>query len=429
MEGVRARGHARPRRQLRGRVLDREPRPDGRAHRRLDHRRAGADAERRRVPGDARRVVRVHPAHRRRDRRLEHPVRREPAQRRPRRDRDEPARVAQLRARRRKATGFPIAKIAARLAVGYTLDEIPNDITKKTPASFEPTIDYVVTKVPRWAFEKLPGFGGGARHADAVRRRSDVDRPHVPGVACRRACARSSTAASGSTAIRASRSTTSLDDDELVRRAAIATPDRAFHLEAALRRGITVERLAATTMVDPWFLDQILAIVEERAALGRGRLRRHDAAAVAPRQAPRVRRRAAGVSLGHERRRGPPVAASSPASIATFKTVDTCGAEFDADTPYHYSTYEDESEVRAERRAQDRDPRQRSQPHRPGHRVRLLLRARQLRPARRRLRDDHGQLQPRDGVDRLRHVATGCTSSRSPKKTSSTSSTPSSPKA
>jgi carbamoyl-phosphate synthase large subunit len=140
-----------------------------------------------------------------------------------------------------------------------------------------------------------------------------------------------------------------LDDDELVRRAAIATPDRAFHLEAALRRGISVERLATTTMVDPWFLDQILAIVEERAALAevgldgmhRALWRRAKRLGFGDAQLAylwntttsevRKRRELAGV-------------------VATFKTVDTCGAEFEADTPYHYSTYEDESEVRASSR-------------------------------------------------------------------------------
>ena len=92
-------------------------------------------------------------------------------------------RVSRSSALASKATGFPIAKIAARLAVGYTLDEIPNDITRMTPASFEPTIDYVVTKVPRWAFEKLPGTLGSARNADAVGGRGDGHRPHVRRVA------------------------------------------------------------------------------------------------------------------------------------------------------------------------------------------------------------------------------------------------------
>ena len=92
-------------------------------------------------------------------------------------------RVSRSSALASKATGFPIAKIAARLAVGYTLDEIPNDITRATPARFEPAIDYVVTKIPRWAFEKLPGCHGRARHPHAVGGRGHGDRPHLPRVA------------------------------------------------------------------------------------------------------------------------------------------------------------------------------------------------------------------------------------------------------
>ena len=154
---VRARGHARPRGQRRDRLLDREHRPDGRAHRRQRHGRAAADADRPHLPEAARPGDRGHPRRRRRDRRLQRAVRGQPGDRRDRRDRDEPARVALVSALASKATGFPIAKIAARLAVGYTLDEIPNDITRATPASFEPTLDYVVVKWPRFAFEKFPG--------------------------------------------------------------------------------------------------------------------------------------------------------------------------------------------------------------------------------------------------------------------------------
>jgi carbamoyl-phosphate synthase large subunit len=254
-------------------------------------------------------------------------------------------RVSRSSALASKATGFPIAKIAARLAVGYTLDEIPNDITKKTPASFEPTIDYVVTKVPRWAFEKLPGSVAvlGTR-MQSVGEAMAIGRTFPESL--QKGMRSLEHGRLGLNCDPAESLYDELDDDELVRRAAIATPDRAFHLEAALRRGISVERLAATTMVDPWFLDQILSIVEERAVLAetgfdgmtRALWRRAkrlgfgdaqlaylwkvDAAEV------RRRREAAGV-------------------IVTFKTVDTCGAEFDADTPYHYSTYEDESEVRS----------------------------------------------------------------------------------
>jgi carbamoyl-phosphate synthase large subunit len=134
---------------------DRERRPDGRAHRRLGHRRAGAHLDRPRVPGDARPGHRHHPRGGRRHRRLQHPVRRRPGDGRMIVIEMNP-RVSRSSALASKATGFPIAKIAAKVAVGYTLDEIPNDITRETPASFEPTLDYVVVKVPRFAFEKFP---------------------------------------------------------------------------------------------------------------------------------------------------------------------------------------------------------------------------------------------------------------------------------
>ena len=155
LEGVRARGHARPRRQRGDRLLDREPRPDGRAHRRLDHRRPGDDADRPGVPADARRAIGVIRAVGVDTGGSTSSSRSTPTtgemiviEMNPR--------VSRSSALASKATGFPIAKIAAKLAVGYTLDEIPNDITRETPASFEPTLDYVVVKVPRFAFEKFP---------------------------------------------------------------------------------------------------------------------------------------------------------------------------------------------------------------------------------------------------------------------------------
>ena len=157
LEGIRARADARRPRQRGGGVLDRELRPDGCAHRRLGHRRPGDDADRPRVPAHARPRHRDPARGRRRHRRLQHPVRDQPRRRQADRDRDEPAGVAVVSALASKATGFPIAKIAAKLAIGYTLDEIVNDITKETPACFEPTLDYVVVKAPRFAFEKFPG--------------------------------------------------------------------------------------------------------------------------------------------------------------------------------------------------------------------------------------------------------------------------------
>jgi carbamoyl-phosphate synthase large subunit len=253
-------------------------------------------------------------------------------------------RVSRSSALASKATGFPIAKIAAKLAVGYTLDEIPNDITRATPASFEPTIDYVVTKVPRWAFEKFPGTPGVlGTSMQSVGEAMAIGRTFPESI--QKAMRSLEHGRLGLGCDPGERVLDELDDEELLTRAAIGTPDRPFQLEAALRRGISVETLAERTKVDPWFLDQILAIVEERAALAEigldgmtratwrraKRLGFSDAQLAwlwgVPDEEVRSRRLAAGVRV-------------------TFKTVDTCAAEFAAETPYHYSTYEDEDEVR-----------------------------------------------------------------------------------
>ncbi|MDQ1444304.1 MAG: carbamoyl-phosphate synthase large subunit, partial [Acidimicrobiaceae bacterium] len=243
-----------------------------------------------------------------------------------------------------KATGFPIAKIAARLAVGYTLDEIPNDITAKTPASFEPVIDYVVTKVPRWAFEKFPGQAPVlGTQMQSVGEAMAIGRTFPESL--QKGLRSLEHGRLGLNCDPGESILDDMDDDELVRRAAIGTPDRPFQLEAALRRGISIDRLYQATQVDPWFLDQIALIVDERARLAgiginsmtRADWRRAKRLGFSDPQlaylwgsreeAVRKRRLEAGVR-------------------ATFKTVDTCGAEFDARTPYHYSTYEDEDEVR-----------------------------------------------------------------------------------
>ncbi len=253
-------------------------------------------------------------------------------------------RVSRSSALASKATGFPIAKIAARLAVGYTLDEIPNDITKMTPASFEPTIDYVVTKVPRWAFEKFPGTANvlGAR-MQSVGEAMAIGRTFPESL--QKGLRSLEHGRFGLNCDPAESALDALTDDELVRRAAIATPDRPFQLEAALRRGITVDRLAEATRVDPWFLDQISAIVEERAAL---------AARGFPAMSRSEWRRAKRLGFSDAQlgwlwgmAESDVRAARLAAGVrAVFKTVDTCGAEFAAETPYHYSTYEDEDEVR-----------------------------------------------------------------------------------
>ncbi len=315
-------------------------------------------------------------------------------------------RVSRSSALASKATGFPIAKIAARLAVGYTLDEIPNDITKATPASFEPVIDYVVTKVPRWAFEKLPGTSGvlgtqmqsvgeamaiGRTFPESLQKALRSLEQGRLGLNCRPGRGRAGGAAP----------TTSCWPP-----IAVPTPDRIFQIGELLRRGVTVERIHDACRIDIWFLDQMLAIVEERHALAElgepGRARR----AARWRRAKRLGFADAqlGPPVGRRRGRRSGRPARPRGVEPTYKTVDTCAAEFAAETPYHYSTWEDENEVRPSDRPRVIILGSGPEPHRPGHRVRLLLRPRQLRPARRRLRDGDGQLQPGDGVDRLRHV-------------------------
>src|SRR3984957_13326098 len=175
-------------------------------------------------------------------------------------------RVSRSSALASKATGFPIAKIAARLAVGYTLDEIQNDITKATPASFEPTIDYVVTKVPRWAFEKLPGTDGrlGTR-MQSVGEVMAIGRTFPESL--QKALRGLEQGRYGLNADPGEAVLDALDDAALLDRVAVATPDRIFELEAVLRRGVPAATVVARTGIDPWFVDQIARITEERRSI------------------------------------------------------------------------------------------------------------------------------------------------------------------
>ena len=252
-------------------------------------------------------------------------------------------RVSRSSALASKATGFPIAKIAARLAVGYLLNEIPNDITRATPASFEPTIDYVVTKVPRWAFEKLPG-------ADArlgTRMQSVGEVMAIGRTFCESLQKALRSLEQGRTGLNADPAEVALDalsDEELLERVGVATPDRVFELEAALRRGATVDELAARTGIDPWFLAQLARISAERLRLtGRPELeasdfRRAKRLGFSDAQLAYLRGGSADEVRAERLRLG---------VRATFKTVDTCAAEFEAFTPYHYATYEEEDEIRS----------------------------------------------------------------------------------
>ncbi len=175
-------------------------------------------------------------------------------------------RVSRSSALASKATGFPIAKIAARLAVGYTLDEITNDITGATPASFEPTIDYVVTKIPRWAFEKLPGAVErlGTR-MQSVGEVMAIGRTFPESL--QKAIRSLEQGRAGLNGDRAESMYDVFDDEELVAQACSPTPGRIFQLEAALRRGVTPDTLAGATGVDPWFLDQLAIISDARMRL------------------------------------------------------------------------------------------------------------------------------------------------------------------
>ena len=258
-------------------------------------------------------------------------------------------RVSRSSALASKATGFPIAKIAAKLAVGYTLDEIPNDITKMTPASFEPTIDYVVTKIPRWAFEKFPGTSGVlGTQMQSVGEVMAIGRTFPESL--QKALRSLEQGRAGFNADSSEVHMRNLSDEELLQKCAIPTPDRIFQVGEALRRRIDVETVKSYCLYDHWYLDQMISIIDERLeweALAKQGVKLSDISRAVWRRAKRL-----GFSdvqlaflLGSSERE---VRAARKAAgvITTFKTVDTCSAEFDAKTPYHYSTYEDENEVR-----------------------------------------------------------------------------------
>ncbi len=260
-------------------------------------------------------------------------------------------RVSRSSALASKATGFPIAKIAARLAVGYRLDEVANDITGATPASFEPTIDYVVTKIPRWAFEKLPGSTDrlGTR-MQSVGEVMAIGRTFPESL--QKAVRSLEQGRYGLNADPAEATWEPLSTEELLAEVERATPERIFQLETLLRRGIAVDDLAAVTGIDPWFLSAMAEVSDARMALDLQVTLGVTVDDLDRRAWRRIKR------LGFSDQQlaylfGDPVteedirAALRASGVeVTFKTVDTCGAEFEAHTPYHYSTTEDENEVR-----------------------------------------------------------------------------------
>ncbi|MGH7315448.1 MAG: carbamoyl-phosphate synthase large subunit, partial [Candidatus Rokuibacteriota bacterium] len=245
-------------------------------------------------------------------------------------------RVSRSSALASKATGFPIAKIAAKLAVGYTLDELRNDITRETPASFEPAIDYCVVKFPRWAFEKFPEadqtlttqmksvgevMAIGRTFKEALQKAVRSLEQDRWGLALDRAVA---------------------DLDELRQKIRIPNADRCFAIGEAYRRGLGTQELHELSAIDPWFLDNIRQIVEYEAAItaaGLGDpaiLRKAKQMGFADRRIAQL----TGVTEGEVRH------ARVEAGIRpVYKMVDTCAAEFVAHTPYLYSTYEEEDEA------------------------------------------------------------------------------------
>ena len=245
-------------------------------------------------------------------------------------------RVSRSSALASKATGFPIAKIAAKLAIGYTLDEIPNDITKVTPASFEPTLDYIVVKVPRFAFEKFPAADAtltttmksvgeamaiGRNYSQALqkalrsleRRGSSFHWDGEPG-----------------------------DKASLLELIKVPTDGRIVNVQQALRAGATIEEVFESTKIDPWFIDQIVLInevaesVRSSAELDKDTLKLAKDHGFSDAQI---------ASLRVVSEQGVRELRHSLGLRPVFKTVDTCAGEFPAETPYHYSTYEQETEV------------------------------------------------------------------------------------
>ena len=244
-------------------------------------------------------------------------------------------RVSRSSALASKATGFPIAKIAARLAVGLTLDEISNDITRKTPACFEPTIDYVVVKIPKWQFEKF----AGADTALGTQMKS-VGEVMAIGRTFREALQKGIRSLEPSTAWRAPAETpTSLLREKL----ATARPDRIHWLLLAIEHGLSLEEIHALTKIDPWFLRQM----EEIASMNT-RLAGLTADTVSPellREAKRCGTSDEQLAQLWKTTTAAVRALRAKMNIApVFKRVDTCAAEFESFTPYLYSTYEEEDE-------------------------------------------------------------------------------------
>jgi carbamoyl-phosphate synthase large subunit len=256
-------------------------------------------------------------------------------------------RVSRSSALASKATGFPIAKLAALLAVGYTLDEIPNDITQKTPASFEPTIDYVVVKIPRWAFEKFPNVDQTLNT-----QMKSVGEAMAIGRTFKEALQKGlRSLENGYTGLDADRFADA-PPEVIEEKLAVPNEHRLFYITAALQQGSTIDEVHRITGIDPWFLHQIQDILDMEGALVQHRLDTVPADLL--RQAKRygfsdaqLARLLQGIQPNgaHEREAIVCARRQELGITPVFQRVDTCAAEFEAFTPYLYSTYETECEA------------------------------------------------------------------------------------
>ncbi|MBD2293834.1 carbamoyl-phosphate synthase large subunit [Anabaena sphaerica FACHB-251] len=251
-------------------------------------------------------------------------------------------RVSRSSALSSKATGFPIAKIAAKLAVGYTLNELQNDITKKTPASFEPTIDYVVTKIPRFAFEKFPGSEPVlTTQMKSVGEAMAIGRTFNESF--QKALRSLETGRAGWGCDKAEK----LPSGEQIR-AQLRTPnpERIFSVRHAMQLGMSNEEIYELTAIDPWFLDKLQQLLEVEKFLKRTPLKQltKEQMYAIKRDGFSDRQIAYATKTNEDEVRA---YRKSLGVIPVYKTVDTCAAEFEALTPYYYSTYEEETEVLA----------------------------------------------------------------------------------
>lgn len=253
-------------------------------------------------------------------------------------------RVSRSSALASKATGFPIAKIAAKLAIGYTLDEIPNDITKETPASFEPTIDYVVVKVPRFAFDKFP-----TANAILGTQMKSVGEVMAIGRTFEEALQKAlRSLESGRFGLGCDGKDKNPSKEEIIQKLRFPSHDRIFYIRYAFQKGFSVKEIYELTKIDPWFLEKVKNIVEfeERLKEIAKRCKIEDVPkeilieakklGFSDKQLAFIFKCAEREVRAFRKRLG---------IRAVYKMVDTCAAEFEAKTPYYYSTYEDENDA------------------------------------------------------------------------------------